>query len=240
MTPNGLMLFALTTTICIFVPSPIPVPILPLGVVTMFAFLQAPYGAWRSFFFAFKVVTPVAVLLAAIWIWLIGAPPDSGLAQVSVGRADAAQYVIRMSSRLFVFALLLHTTLASPLQRAPLAFLGELRLPVLAKQAVAMTLSIASTMRAAINRAWVALVAANLITPTLSIRNLRNGWLFLLSVWLFVISTINDRLESKWKIEDVPRLLHVRLQETGDRALSLQDWLWIGLSSAATLLAIWF
>ena len=240
MTANGLVLFALATTICIFVPSPTSVPIFALGVVTLFALFQGSYSTWRSLLFALKVVAPIAVLLAVIWIWLIGSSPDAMAPGARADGGDAVQYVVRMSSRLFVFALLLHATLASRLQRAPLAFLSELRLPMMAKQTVAMTLSIASTMRAAIDRAWIALVAANLVTPRRSLRNLRNGWLFLVSVWLFVVSAINDRLGSKWKIEDISQLLRVRFEERKDTKISLQDWLWLGLSSAATVLSIWF
>lgn len=229
MTPNGTVFFVIVSTITLLIPIKQPIPIACTISFTLFILLEGYKHLWASIRYAVLTVVPISIMLTIMWGGIIGAPPDAMETAHQSGKVEALIYVLRLTTRLFLFVLLIHSALSSKLEKTPIRFLSQLALPVRIKQTVAMTLSIASTIRNATERAWIALVASNIITPRRSLRNILHTWLFLQTIWTFMISTINERISGKWKIENIDTMLRDVFKKQ-KYIPTMKDILWICLS----------
>ena len=70
------------------------------------------------------------------------------------------------------------------------------------KKLLVLTLSLIDTILHAIDRARTALIAGGIITRQFSLRNLRNGWLLVQTVWLTLVTIAIGRTRDKWPVED--------------------------------------
>ena len=177
MTPTGLVLCVVTVSVAIFVPGPYLVPLPPMAFVSCFLLLERRNDALKALGYGLVVMGPIAIYLSVVWILIAGAAPvPQGLPYPRAGHS-AVVYVANLCSRLLLFVVLLHAALKSSLTEGALRFLTEVKLPKPVKIMLAMTLAIASTIRASTEKAWVSLVTANLLTPRMSWRNARHGGL---------------------------------------------------------------
>lgn len=238
MTPNSACIFFVLAMIAVLIPSREPIPLPASSLCLLYLLIDSRREAWKSLVFALKVVAPIAALLSIIWIGLIGSAPMEVAWLAPIDQQTPVAYVVRISFRLFLFALLVDAVLVRSMTDSALLFVSRLSLPVSIKQVIAMTLAIASSIRAAADRSRVALIAANLITPERSIRNVRHLWLFLQTVWLFIISSVSDKLQTKWKIEQITTVLAERLARPEGKVSSAHDFIWLTLASIAVVASL--
>lgn len=230
MTPTGLILCVVIVSIAIFVPGPHMVPLPPMAFVSCFLLVERRNDALKAIGYGLVVTGPIAIYLSVVWILIAGAAPVAG--------HSAVVYVANLCSRLLLFVVLLHAALKSYLTEGALRFLTEVKLPKPVKIMLAMTLAIASTIRASTEKAWVSLVTANLLTPRMSWRNARHGGLLVLTIWMSIVGTVSARLQTKWMIEDVPSRLDDFFSSHRESALTRQDLLWLGGAVATIGLSI--
>ena len=236
MTPTGTVIFAVIYLVTLFVPVAHPVPVACALLLAAYLAVEGSGYRRKSLRFAVIAVAPIAIMLSVIWIIIVGGSPAESYA-AGHSRSAAFEYVTRLTVRLFLFVLMIYATLSSRLQEAPIIFLSRLAIPQRVKLTTAMTLSIASTIRTATERAWTALVAANLITPQRSLRNLLHTWLFLQTIWLHIIATIAERMKSKWNIEDMDTMLG-DVFEKRKYIPTGRDIFWIAASCAVLMATI--
>jgi hypothetical protein len=206
MTPTGTVIFVIIYLGMLFIPVSRTIPIACSSLLVLYLIIEGRAHIWSSFRFAVLAVAPIALMLSVIWIIIIGSSPVETITPDN-SRFAAFEYVLKLTVRLFLFVLVIYSAISSRLQEAPIIFLSQLAIPASVKRTTAMTLSIASTIRTATERAWTALVASNLITPRRSLRNVLHTWLFLQTIWMHIIATIAERMNSKWKIEDMETML---------------------------------
>jgi len=199
-----------------------------MAFVSCFLLLERRNDALKALGYGLVVMGPIAIYLSVVWILIAGAAPvPQGLPYPRAGHS-AVVYVANLCSRLLLFVVLLHAALKSSLTEGALRFLTEVKLPKPVKIMLAMTLAIASTIRASTEKAWVSLVTANLLTPRMSWRNARHGGLLVLTIWMSIVGTVSARLQTKWMTEDVPSRLKDVFASHRERALTRRDLLWLG------------
>src|SRR5262249_15356112 len=118
----------------------------------------------------------------------------------------------------------------------PLAFIRALWAPPVLKRLLALTLSWIDTILHAVDRSRTALIAAGVIAPRLSRRNVANGWILMQTVWLSVITLAIGRRRDKWPAENtlarLDEVLHARAQP-----LTMADAWWCAAAIAAAAVA---
>jgi hypothetical protein len=232
MTPSGTLIFVTIFTINLLIPMRYPVPISCTILVALFIGVQGFKSLRESIRYTAFAVAPIAIMLTIVWVILVGTPPHLiGITQ-NTNRIAALSYVLTLTVRLLLFVFLVHSALSSRLNKAPMKFLSQLALPLPVRQTIAMMLSVASTIRNSTERTWVALVAANIITRKRSLRNILHIWLFLQTVWTFMVSTINERMSGKWKIEDIETMLEGVFVKR-KYVPTMKDLFWISFSILA-------
>ena len=234
MSPPGLLLTTLLGAALVLerVDSTWPWP--PAIFIAAFVVLERRQHALAALRFAVSLVAPLAVYLVLVWVVVVGHPPAGGLL-LTRGSASAGEYVLGVSVRLFLLVLLLRAALHEELDAAPLLFMRDSGLPAGGKAAVVMTLSLTSTMRVSASKAWSSLVAANLATPRLSWRNVRNLPVLLLTVWMFTLGTLAGRMQCKWRAEDMRERLAEVLRRPPGKRFSMRDLVWSALGVALLL-----
>jgi len=237
MTPTGTVIFVIIFTINILIPTRYPIPIWSSILIALFISVQGFSSFWESIRYTVLTIAPIGIMLIVVWVVLIGVPPDLIGVTQNNNRIGALFYVLKLIVRLASFVLLIHSALSSRLNRAPMKFLSQLALPVPLRQTIAMMLSIASTMRNSTERTWVALIAANIITRKRSLHNIIYTWLFLQTIWTFMLSTINERMNGKWKIESIDKMLE-KVFTKHKYVPTMPDLVWICFSIAVIILTI--
>jgi hypothetical protein len=120
----------------------------------------------------------------------------------------------------------------------PLQFIASLSIPATAKRLLALTLSLVETLRHAVDRARTALIAANVISRRMSLRNVLNAWVLIQTVWLSAITVVIGRMRDKWPIEATLGRLDDLFRRTRPPGFGRGDAVWLLLGAGAVLLGI--
>ena len=172
-----------------------------LAVVAVFA-LASRESILSALKWSAGIVLPLAIFMVLVWIVIVGRAPAEIAAGLEGSRAAAADYVAILCLRLFILAFAIQAAFLHFAGWTPLRFVAALTAPQIVKKLLVLTLSLIDTILHAIDRARTALIAAGIITRQFSLRNLRNGWMLVQTVWLTVITIAIGRMRDKWPIED--------------------------------------
>ncbi len=230
---NGLVLFLVISLGALFVPTTAVVPVFVLAVGLAFSLSPGSSGflvIWR----ALLTVLPLAVFLVLVWIGIIGRAPDTTLFYYPRNAASAWHVVAAIVARLFLFALLTFGVVKAGAELRP-SFVAGLTLPKALKVILLASASMTDLMQHGSRRAHTALIVANVITPRMSLRNLRYGWLLVRSTWVAAVGMAAERLDTKWAYEDLPAAAPVACTHP---SLRLGDLLWVCMALAALVATV--
>ncbi|MDB5703276.1 MAG: hypothetical protein JWN66_392 [Sphingomonas bacterium] len=183
------------------------------------------------------VALPLVGWLTLIWVGIGPPPPSVLLVYQPPAATTPLSLVTALGIRFFAFALL---TLAAAEKgkRIRPSFALRLSLPRDAKIVLLAASSLSHAFVEGVRRAHTALVAANVITPRRSAKNLRNGWVLLRTSWVATLGVATERLDTKWQFENLPEA--VPFDRIARPAFSLPDLCWlIPAAAAAALQAAW-
>jgi hypothetical protein len=234
MTSNGLALFVALSLVTLFVPTDRVVPPFVFLVVLTFTILlgRRALSVLRR---AAMSVGSLVVLLAAVWVGIVGHAPERMLFFRPNGPVTAWTAVLATGSRLLTLSLLSFSATAAASRLRP-DFVSGLAVPRSLKAVLLSTLSFADVLREGSRRAHTALVAANIVSPRMSLRNLRHGWLLLRTVWVAAVGIASERLDTKWLFEDLP---HAAVQtDVTPVSLSRADLFWLSGALIALVLSV--
>lgn len=237
MTATAIVICAILTTAALFVPAPLTIPWPALLFIGSFTVIEQRDHAATALRRAFMIVAPVAVYLWVIWTMVVGTAPAGAMWSGADNSPTAAIYVTQIASRLFLFIVLLHVTVVSATNRGAVIFLRDLSAPLAAKIVIGLTLSTASTIRVAVQKAWLSAVAANVVVPRFAWRNFRHSGTLAGAAWLYLVATVSARLQTKWKIEGTDRHLGAEFSASSP-AFAPRDWIWVCAATATTLVSI--
>ena len=237
MTPNGAIVFGFLVIGAAIVARDLA----SLAVVVAVALIFAA-GSGRRIFAAVgwsaAIVAPLAVFMGLVWVGIVGRAPAEIATGAEGSRVAAAAYVALISLRLFVIAFVIQATFLRFAGVTPLQFVRRLSAPAFAKKLIVLTLSLIETILHAIDRARTALIAAGIVTRRPSLRNLRNGWLLVQTVWLTVVTIAIGRTRDKWPAEDTLALIDGTLADAAPRRLTAVDFAWMTLALAGFAVAL--
>jgi len=222
MSSTGLVFCVIVISITLFLPQSLMALLPPTIFVGIFLAVERRKETLKAISYGFVIIFPILLYLSIVWILIVGAAPGSN------SRQSAFLYVMTLCSKLFLFVVFLQSTLGSRLAIGAMRFLSEVRLPKGIKIISAMTLSMASTIRASAEKAWISLVANNLLSPRIAWKNLRNFIRFILAIWMSIVGTVAMRLQTKWALEDVRQRLGDHFSSAHERSFTRRDFLWAG------------
>jgi hypothetical protein len=231
MSSNGLVLFFVTSLTALFVPSTAVVPVFVLALGLAFA-LSAGRPGLRALLSALLSVIPLVLFLAVVWIGIVGHAPDATLFYRPDALASAWDAVAAISVRLFLLALFTFSAVQVG-SKQRLSFVVGLALPRPAKVILLAAASFADVMTQGSRRAHTALVAANVLTPRISTRNFRHGWLLLRTTWVAAVGIAAERLDTKWAYENLPN--DAPIQRPINAGLTWRDLAWLAAAVGALI-----
>jgi hypothetical protein len=236
MTPNGAVLFAaLTVAATMVAATPFGVALL-FGLCVVFGVAEIPDRMRQALLRSLTIMAPLAIFMAAVWVGLVGRSPGEIAAGAAGTRMAALAHVATVCMRLFLVVLIIQLVVLRFAQSSPLQFIRALSAPSAAKKLMVLTLSWIDTILHAVDRARIALIAASLITPRLSLRNAANGWVLVQTAWLSAITIATGRLRDKWPAEDTPARLDALL-DAPVPPLNRSDGCWIAASVVVLVVA---
>jgi hypothetical protein len=238
MTPNGAFTVSFVLiALGMSVPGPHGLAALVIFVLA-FAFIEAGAAALIAMRRAAAVVLPLALFMGLVWVAIIGKAPAEIAAEAPGTRTAALLHVLKISGRLFLIVALLQLVFVRFAALTPLHFVRVLALPAAAKRSLVICLSLVGTLRHAIDRAHIALIAAGTLTRARSLRNLFHAWRLIQAVWLSAITILLGRMRDKWPVEGTMAHLDGALDRGHARAFAGGDriWLPITLGAAAVIM----
>jgi hypothetical protein len=235
MTPNGAVIFGLLVIVAAGTVRDTEILAVIFLVLLLFA-LASRRSIVAALAWSLAIVAPLAAFMALVWIVIVGRAPGEIAAGLEGSRAAAATYVAIVCARLFIIAFAIQALFLRFVDWTSLGFVRALTAPASVKKLTVLTLSLIETMLHAIDRARTALIAAGLITQRFSLRNLRNGWLLVQTVWLTVIAIAIGRTRDKWPTESTLARLDHALAARAPR-LSAVDSLWVAAAIVCLLYA---
>lgn len=231
MSSNGLVLFFGLSVGTLFIPSSAAVQPFSFGLALAFALLATTDGLTVVRRAAVSVV-PLAIFLTLVWVVIVGRAPDATLLYRPDASVSAWQAVAALTSRLFLLAVFTLGTVRAGAAVRPGFVLG-LAAPRSWKVVLLSAASLAEVMRQGAQRAHTALVVANILTPWMSLRNLRHGWLLFRTTWVAAIGIAMERLDTKWAYENLPD--SAPLDRGARLAVTRRDIAWVGAALLAML-----
>jgi hypothetical protein len=233
MTPNGAILFAAAAIIGIVMSDARGIAFL-YALVLLFSLIEVGPRVVGCLRRATLVMAPLATFMLVIWVGIVGRAPTEIAAGVEGSRQAALLYVIVVAARLFLIVFLVQAVAMRFSHQTPLGFVRALNAPSGAKRLAILTLSLIETLRNSVDRAHTALVAAGVITRSVSLKNIGSGWILVQTVWLTAITTVTARMRDKWPIENTLALLGPAL-DGNERRLTVRDILWLALAIIVAL-----
>jgi hypothetical protein len=236
MTPNGAILFAMLAVVAaMLATSPAGFAVI-VSLSLIFGLLEVRDGMAKALLRSLAIVAPLALFMGAVWVGVVGRSPGE-IAAGSVGtRMAALAHVATICARLLLVALAIQLVALRFAHATPLQFIRAVRISLPLKKLLVLTLAWIDTILHAVDRSRIALVAAGIITPRLSLRNAANGWILVQTAWLSALTIATGRLRDKWPAEDTPARLEAVLDAPA-QAISRSDWLWIAAAGAAVVVA---
>src|SRR5215212_2985941 len=237
MTPNGAVIF------CVMIIAGALIARDLVGLAVIFSvILVFALGSGRRILGALSwstvIVLPLAAFMGLVWIGIVGRAPAEIAANLEGSRAAAAAYVAVICLRLFIIAFAIQAAFLHFAGWTPLRFVGGLTAPAIVKKLLVLTLSLIETILQALDRARTALIAAGIITPKPSWRNLRHGWILVQTVWLTVVTIAIGRTRDKWPIEDTLGRLDGALATGMTARFGATDFAWLALAAAGAAVVL--
>lgn len=236
MTPNGAAIFgAILIALSLLDLSPRGAAVVVV-LATIFAVLELRMATLTALRRAALLVLPLAAFMALIWVGIVGRAPTEIAAGLPGTREAAALHVAVIVARLFFIVVICQLVILRFAALTPMQFVRALALPMPVKHMLALTLSLIETLRYAVDRAYVALIAAGTLTRRPSLRNLIHGWRLIQAVWLSAVTIALGRMRDKWPVEETLRLLDRSIERSGH--LSVEDRIWIPIACGAAFVVV--
>jgi hypothetical protein len=202
----------------------------------LFAAIEVGAATLTALRRAALVVLPLAGFMALVWVGIVGRAPTEIAADLPGSRGAAALHVAVISGRLFFVVAMLQLVALRFDDLTPMQFVRALALPQSVKRMLVLTMSLIETLRHAIDRAYVALIAAGALTRRPSLTNLANVWRLIQAVWLSAVTIALGRLKDKWPVEGTLDLLDRAVARRAP--LSVVDKIWIPVACAAAVVLL--
>jgi len=238
MTPNGAIAVAfIMIALAIAGPGPRGFAVL-LVLAAGFAIVEVRGATWTALRRAAVVVVPLAAFMAFVWVGIVGRAPAEIAADVPGTRAAALIHVLSICVRLFFVVTVIQLAVLRFAHLTPLQFIRALALPVAAKRLLVLTLSLIETLRHAIDRAHIALIAAGTLTRRFSSRNVIHSWRLVQTVWLSAVTIALGRMRDKWPIENTLNLLERAVEGGNEKIFAGDDKIWLPVSLGAAVVIL--
>lgn len=237
MTPNGAAAFAVIMIAAAAAAGPRGLAVL-YAVAALFAAVEVGTRAAVAARRAAWLMLPLAVFMLAVWVAFVGRAPQEIAAGMPGTRTAALLYVATVCARLFLVVTLLQIVVLRFDAQTPLESIRALALPLAVKRQLVLTLSLIETLRHAIDRAHLALVAGGILTRRLSLHNLTHGWVLIQTVWLAAITSVSGRMRDKWPIEHTLDLIAPALVGGEAKRIPVADMVWLAVAVGAAALTL--
>ncbi len=238
MTPNGAFaLGAILIALAMSVPGPRGVAVL-VTLTLAFALIEVRGRSVIALKRAAVVVLPLALFMGLVWVGLIGESPYQIAAESGGTRTAALAYVTMLCARLFFIVAVIQLVFLRFAKLSPLQVIRALALPATVKRVLVITLSLIGTLRHAIDRAHIALIAAGTLTRAPSWRNMVHSWRLIQAVWLSAITIMVGRMRDKWPVENTIARLDDTLDAGHPALFSGDDRIWLPISLGAAVVVL--
>jgi hypothetical protein len=238
MTPNGAFALGfILIALAVSAPGPRGAAVL-VALTVAFALIEVRAGALTAVRRSAIVVLPLAAFMGVVWIGVVGEAPYEIAAATAGTRADALRYVAAISGRLFFIVVVVQLVFLRFAALTPLQLVRALALPAAVKRLLVITLSLIGTLRHAIDRAHVALIASGTLTRAPSWRNLLHSWRLVQGVWLSAVTIMVGRMRDKWPVEHTMARLDGALDDPAPRLFAGDDRIWLPLALGAAAVIV--
>ena len=238
MTPNGAFAVGLIL-IALDMSDPGPRGFAVLLVLTAaFALIEVRGATLVALRRAAIVVLPLAAFMTVVWVGIVGESPAEIAADAAGTRIHALAYVAGLSGRLFFVITVIQMVFLRFADLTPLQLVRALALPAVVKRMLVVTLSIIGTLRHAIDRAHIALIAAGTLTRSPSWQNIIHSWRLIQAVWLSAVTIMTGRMRDKWPVEGTIARLDATLDAGDPPLFAGDDRIWIPVTLGATAVIV--
>ncbi len=238
MTPNGAFtLGAILIALAVGATGPRGDAVL-LALTLAFALIEVGGASVVALRRAALVVLPLAVFMGVVWVGIVGEAPYQIASAEAGTRGAALAYVAVLCGRLFFIVTVIQLVFLRFAKLTPLQLVRALALPATIKRILVITLSLIGTLRHAIDRAHIALIAAGTLTRTPSLRNLLHSWRLIQTVWLSAVTIMLGRMRDKWPVENTIARLDDTLANPDSLSLSGDDRIWLPISLGAAVVIV--
>lgn len=235
MTPNGAIALALIMiALVLAAPGPRGIAVL-LVLAGGFAIFEVGRASLTALRRTAVMVLPLAAFMILVWVFIVGRAPSEIAADAPGTRAAALAHVAGICARLFFVVAVIQLVSLRFADLTPLRFVQMLALPAVVKRQLVLTLSLIATLRHAIDRAHVALIAAGTLTRRFSSRNVIHAWRLIQAVWLSAVTIALARMRDKWPVENTLNLLERTVEERNPRLFAGDDGVWLPLALGAAV-----
>ena len=238
MTPNGAFTLGfILIALGMGVPGPRGVAV--LAVLTLaFALIEVRGASVIALRRAAVVVLPLAGFMGVVWVGIVGESPAQLAADAAGTRSAALAYVATLCARLFFIVAVIQLVFLRFAKLTPLQVIRALALPATLKRVLVITLSLIGTLRHAIDRAHIALIAAGTLTRAPSWRNVLHSWRLIQAVWLSAITIMVGRMRDKWPVENTIARLDDTLANDSPARFAGGDRIWLPISLGAAVIIL--
>jgi hypothetical protein len=146
--------------------------------------------------------------------------------------------VATLCGRLFFIVAVIQLVFLRFAKLTPLQVIRALALPTPLKRVLVITLSLIGTLRHAIDRAHIALIAAGTLTRSPSLRNVVHSWRLIQAVWLSAVTIMVGRMRDKWPVENTIARLDDTLADSSPALFSGDDRIWLPISLGAAIVIL--
>jgi hypothetical protein len=238
MTPNGAFTFGfILIALGMGVPGPRGLAVL-IALTLAFAIIEVRGASLVALRRAAVVVLPLAVFMSIVWVVIVGESPAQIAADTVGTRAAALAYVATLCGRLFFVVAVVQLVFLRFAKMTPLQLIRALALPATVKRILVITLSLIGTLRHAIDRAHIALIAAGTLTRAPSLRNLFHSWRLIQAVWLSAVTIMVGRMRDKWPVENTIARLDDALDNGNPPWFSGDDRIWLPICVGAAVVIL--
>jgi hypothetical protein len=238
MTPNGAFTVGfILIALALGVAGPRGLAVL-LALTLAFAVIEVRGASLLALRRAAIVVLPLAAFMGIVWVGIVGESPAQIAADTVGTRAAALAYVAKLCGRLFFIVLVIQLVFLRFRTLTPLRLMRTLALPAAVKRMLVITLSLIATLRHAIDRAHIALIAAGTLTRTPSLRNLVHSWRLIQAVWLSAVTIMLGRMRDKWPVENTIARLDDTLVNADPKWFARDDRIWLPIALGAAVVIL--
>ena len=235
MTPNGAFTLGfILIALGMGVPGPRGLAVL-IALALAFAVIEVRGASLIALRRAAMVVLPLAGFMGLVWVGIVGESPAQIAAETVGTRLAALIYVAKLCGRLFFIVAVVQLVFLRFAELSPLQLVRALALPATVKRTLVITLSLIGTLRHAIDRAHIALIAAGTLTRAPSPRNVAHSWRLIQAVWLSAVTIMLGRMRDKWPVENTIARLDATLDNGNPSWFSGDDRIWLPISLGAAV-----